>query len=122
MKAVDIFLILISVAFTSIAQLLLKFAMNSVGKVDFSLDGIFSLFCKSVKNIYFYSGVFVFALSLLIWLFVLSRVPVSVAYPFVGVGCIFTMLFAFIFLNESISLSKIVGVMSVCLGIILISR
>ncbi len=121
MKTIDILLILISVIFSSAAQLLLKFAMNTIGEINLT-ENVFSVFCKMLSNIYLYCGLFVFAISLIIWLFVLSRVPVSVAYPFVGVGCIITMVFAPLFLNESISFQKTFGVLAVFLGIVLISR
>jgi multidrug transporter EmrE-like cation transporter len=55
------------------------------------------------------------------WLIVLSRLEVSKAYPFVGLGFILTMLFAYVFLNEPITAMKLVSTSFVFLGIILVS-
>lgn len=121
MKSFDLILILASVLFTSLAQILLKAGMNAVGVLDFSKNFALSA-GKILTNFYIYAGLFIFACSVSIWLVVLSRVPVSVAYPFVGLGCIFTMLFAYFFMGEPITGLKISGVLLISLGLFCITR
>ncbi|WP_232788102.1 EamA family transporter [Paraglaciecola sp. MB-3u-78] len=81
------------------------------------IDSILSI----VTNISVISGLSAYVASVGFWLIVLSRMDVSKAYPFVGLGFILTMLFAYVFLNEPITLMKLVGTSFVFIGIILVS-
>jgi multidrug transporter EmrE-like cation transporter len=52
---------------------------------------------------------------------VLSRVEVSFAYPFLSVGYIVTAVAGYAVFNEQLSLTKIMGIALICLGVILIA-
>jgi drug/metabolite transporter (DMT)-like permease len=67
-----------------------------------------------------WAGLVLFGISSLFWLVVLSRVPLSVAYPFVGISYIFVVGFARFVLHEHIPASRWVGVAVVALGIAII--
>ncbi|EGL53322.1 hypothetical protein MAMP_00820 [Methylophaga aminisulfidivorans MP] len=56
------------------------------------------------------------------WLYVLTRVDVSRAYPFVGLGFIGTMLFAHFFLQEPITIQKLAGTLLIVSGVVLLAR
>jgi multidrug transporter EmrE-like cation transporter len=73
-------------------------------------------------NISVLLGLFAYVASAGVWLFVLSKVDVSKAYPFVGLGFVGTMLFAFWFLNEPLTLSKIVGTSLIVIGVFIVAR
>jgi len=67
-------------------------------------------------------GLFMYFCGALVWLLVLARLDVSLAYPFVGLGFILTMFLGFFLLNETVSLTRIGGTLLVVLGVVLISR
>ena len=67
-------------------------------------------------------GLAAYISSAAIWLVVLSKIDVSKTYPFVGLGFIGTMLFAYWFLNEPITMTKVIGTVLVVIGIILITQ
>ena len=69
-----------------------------------------------------FSGIMVYAVSVLVWLWVLSRVELSVAYPFVGLSFIFTLLFGYTFLNESVNAMRIVGSLLIAAGCIFVAK
>ena len=46
----------------------------------------------------------------------------SMAYPFVGLGFVMTMLLGWAFLNEDIGLLRIVGTLLIVAGVVLVSR
>ena len=117
----NILLILISVALNSIAQLLLRQGMLKIGNVSFQLDQFWHLISSLVTNIYIWGGLFFFGSSVFLWLIVLSRVNVSLAYPFIGIGCVLTALLAFLFLNEPLTLAKCLGILIICIGIFILS-
>ncbi len=115
--------ILFSVSLSAIAQLVLKAGMSG-----FSSAGIFNkpLTLGTVwlvfTNWFVLGGLLLYFTSALVWLYVLSKVDVSVAYPFVGVGFIITMLSGYYFFYEPLTLVKVLGTLMIGVGIICITR
>jgi drug/metabolite transporter (DMT)-like permease len=104
------------------AQLLLKLGMNKVeSNGGLFTNGVMSLF-HAVFSPYIFSGIFIYGLSMLAWLWVLSKVDLSIAYPFIGVSFIFTLLFSIIFLHEAINIYKIIGTLMIVLGCFLVIK
>ena len=66
-------------------------------------------------------GLFLYAFSALVWLFVLARVDVSVAYAFVALGFLLTMALGFLLLGEPLTLQKVAGTLLVVLGVWLVA-
>jgi multidrug transporter EmrE-like cation transporter len=114
-------LIIISIFLSVSAQILLKNGMSSQSVTQALSSGPLDSILSIVTNISVLSGLTAYVASVGFWLIVLSRMDVSKAYPFVGLGFILTMLFAYIFLNEPITTMKLVGTSFVFIGIILVS-
>jgi len=110
-------LILFSVLLNALAQLLLKKAMISVGALELSI----SFVLKCAFNPFIIAGLGVYAVSIISWLIVLARVNVSVAYPFLSLGFIFSALVAYFWFNEPLSLQKILGIALICAGLIFLT-
>ena len=55
------------------------------------------------------------------WLFVLAKLQVSVAYAFVALGFLLTMILGCVFLGEPLTLRKLTGTGLVVLGIWLVT-
>jgi len=66
-------------------------------------------------------GLFLYGFSAIVWLFVLARLDVSVAYPFVSLGFLATMALGCLLLGESFSLGKTFGTVMVMLGVYLVA-
>lgn len=115
-------LILLSVALSSGSQLALKAGMTSPS-VQQALEGggplrvAFGLLASPLVM----GGLFCFGLSALVWLFVLSRVPLSTAYPFVALGIAVTVLGGRFLFHEALTPLKLVGVFLIMAGIVAIS-
>ncbi|WP_375750158.1 EamA family transporter [Vibrio sp. HN007] len=115
-------LILASVSLSVAAQICLKQGMSSVTvqtalKADLQ-NAVFAI----LTSIPVLAGLFAYVSSAGIWLVVLSKIDVSKAYPFVGLGFIGTMLFAYWFLNEPLTADKMLGTLLIVVGIYYISR
>lgn len=109
---------LISIFLGSIAQLLLKKGMNLVNLND----TILIILKKIILNGYIISGITCYILSLLFWLYVLSKLELSKAYPMVSLGYVFTIILGYLLLNENISVNKIIGVILIIIGVIYITK
>ena len=63
-------------------------------------------------------GIFLYGASLLLWLVILSKINVSVAYPLaIGLTLMFTIWGANIYLKETLTLQSAVGIALIALGV-----
>jgi multidrug transporter EmrE-like cation transporter len=117
------FLIVLSILLSSSAQILLKTGMSSPVILQAIATGSgLTIFRAIATNFYVFSGLFVYFSSAAVWLFVLAKVDVSTAYPFVGMGFIVTMLMAFAINGEVLSIAKVAGTLLIALGVAVIAR
>jgi len=122
MNLLTLSFILISVLLSVVAQILLKQGMSSATVQGAIHSGGMTAVMVVLTNFFVLGGLAAYVSSAGIWLVVLSKVDVSKAYPFVGLGFIGTMLFAYWFLNEPISAGKIIGTVLIVAGIWFISN
>jgi multidrug transporter EmrE-like cation transporter len=121
-KAPTLLLILGSVAITAIAQVVLKRGMSAAGMHEALAGGWLAAATAVLGNLWVLAGLSLYFLGAVIWLVVLSRVPVSFAYPFVGLGFVLTTLIAWGALGEALSTPRALGTLLVTLGVALIAR
>lgn len=122
MNILTLAFIIVSVSLSVAAQILLKRGMSSEPIQQAMTATVTDLIWSIASNIYVILGLGAYVSSAAIWLMVLAKVDVSKAYPFVGLGFIGTMLFAYWFLNEPLTLNKIVGTAFIFFGVVLISK
>jgi len=111
-------LILLSVTLSALAQISMKFGMSSLNGPTTAL----TLLLQAFTQPYVLLGLFLYATGAVSWLLVLSRLEVSIAYPFVALGFILTLVFSAFFLHEPLTLPKILGTGLVVLGVVLLTR
>jgi multidrug transporter EmrE-like cation transporter len=115
-------IVLLSVALTASAQILLKVGMSGVAVRQALSDGpILAILMEVVRAPAIIGGFVLYGISVVLWLWILSRLEVSRAYPFVGLGVIITMLFGVFMLGEPLSLAKVVGTILVAAGIYVVA-
>ena len=116
-------LIFCSVALSAFAQLFLKLGMSSAG-IQQTLDQGHPLQSAwaIATNLQVVAGLGLYALGAVLWLLVLARVDVSYAYPFVGIGFIFTMVLGWWVLGEPLGFVRLAGTLLVVGGVWLVSH
>ncbi len=115
-------LILSSVALNAFAQLFIRQGMLKLGKISLNAEQIFNMILAVFTNIYLLAGMFSYAISIILWMVVLSKVNVSIAYPFLSIGYIITAVLAYFILQEPLTLQKIIGILIICLGVFILTR
>jgi multidrug transporter EmrE-like cation transporter len=116
-------LVLVSVLLSSIAQIVLKEGMSSVTVQLAGAQGVNMRMAIAVAlNFKVFCGLLIYFASAAVWLFVLARIAVGLAYPFVGLGFVVTMLLAWVIRGETPSMAQIVGTLTICLGVAVMSR
>ncbi len=73
------------------------------------------------SNPFIWLGLGIYGLGTILWLGVLSKIDVSQAYPFVGLGFLLTMVFGLAFLGEQVSIQRIAGTLLVMAGVYLVA-
>ncbi|MGH2806441.1 MAG: EamA family transporter [Actinomycetota bacterium] len=120
-RAVSLGLLLVSVSFAVVGQLTLKSAMDSVGRIGRAdLGSLGQTVLRAAKEPKLWIGLFLFGISAVFWLVVLSRVRLSVAYPLVGISYIIIVALARFMLHEHVPVLRWVGVVIIALGIVVI--
>lgn len=117
-------LILFSVSLSAVAQLLLKIGVgraNVVGTAAESAPAL-SRLASMLFSPFVLLGLATYAVGTIIWLFVLAKSPLSVAYPFVGAGFIMTAALGVLVLGENLSGLRMFGVVMIALGCALVAR
>jgi drug/metabolite transporter (DMT)-like permease len=117
-------MILLSVGLAAVAQLALKHGMNQVNDAlapdTFSLNG--SSLKVLVRQPFVWAGLFLFGMSALVWLVVLSRASLSFAYPFAALTYVLILIFDQFVLDEQVPPLRWAGVAFIGVGIFLVSR
>lgn len=115
-------LIFVSVALSSGSQIVLKLGMTgqSIQAALASGDRMAIATCIATSPQVIF-GFACFGLSAVLWLFVLSRTPLSTAYPFVALGVVVTVAAGALTFGEAISYLKMGGVGLIASGILLVA-
>jgi drug/metabolite transporter (DMT)-like permease len=114
-------MLVVSVVFAVAGQFTLKSAMNEVGRIGAAeIAATGDTIIRTLKEPRLWLGLSLFGVSALFWLVVLSRVDLSVAYPFVGLSYIVVVLISRLFLNEQVTALRWLGVVVVAVGIAIV--
>jgi multidrug transporter EmrE-like cation transporter len=113
-----------SIILGSLGQVVFK--MGAVKSGGFSFTPTLSSFAGLVKKIISIPelalGFLFFGASSLLWIQVLSKMELSCAYPLVSLGYILVAVLSYILFQESFSVTKIAGLLTIITGVILIGR
>ncbi|MHA6608500.1 EamA family transporter [Photobacterium damselae] len=117
------FIIILSVFFSSSSQLLLKKGAETlVVPSTVSIESIYRLSINVLSNFYLVGGVLFQVIALLVWIYVLKKVDVSYAYPFISLGFVFVIFMGNLLYNEPIGLIKLSGCLIICVGVFILSK
>jgi multidrug transporter EmrE-like cation transporter len=116
-------LILTGVGLNAAAQLLLKvatrplshFTVFNAGTLNSSIGILF-------KSLPFWTGMLCYAASICVWVAALSKAPVSTAYPMLSLGYVVVAFASVLWLGESLTPAKVLGIALICAGVVLVSR
>lgn len=117
MSAQSLGLILFSTTLSALAQIAFKFGLGTAAGSSPRMSLLGAFLAPSVIV-----GLALYAISMLFWLNALSRVELSQAYPFVGLGFVLTTLAGWVLFGDSLSTQRLVGIALVVGGIVLVAR
>jgi drug/metabolite transporter (DMT)-like permease len=116
-------LVLIYVLAGAAGQIFWKEGMSGLGRINGMGD---LLQVKTVEdtftNKYIILGIFLYAISVFLWLGAMSTLDVSFMYPLLSLGYIVTAILAFVFIGENITLLRWAGIAVIIVGCFMITK
>jgi multidrug transporter EmrE-like cation transporter len=116
------FFLIMGVLLNAGAQLMLKVGMSRIGQFEFSFANTWPIGLKVASNPFIMTGIGMYVVSVGVWLMVLSRMEVSMAYPMLSIGYIANALAAYYFLGEPLSSLRMLGIFIIIAGVVVVAR
>ena len=113
-------LVVTSVLFNAFAQLVLRKGMTA-GPIPPVRD-VIPFATTMVGNGWLWAGMGCYVISIGLWLAVLGRLEVSVAYPMLSIGYIVASILGVMLLGEHVGAARAAGIALICAGVFVIGR
>lgn len=115
MKPIDIVLCIVCVSLISVGQVLLR----SMSQIGFGSEnpGI-----SSWINLTSFAAVVIYGSAMIMWLWILSRVPITQAFAFFGLPFFLVPLLAHHIFGDPISVNTWVGAAIILIGVLVMSQ
>jgi drug/metabolite transporter (DMT)-like permease len=114
--------LLSGVLLNAAAQLFLKAGTNALGVITLTGDNWANQFGRMALEPHLAGGILCYAVSVVVWIIGLSRVPVSIAYPMLSLGYIVNAIAAHYLLGEVVTLQRWLGIGFIVIGVWLVAR
>lgn len=116
------FLIMLTDVIESFAELFWKKGALATGIDNVTPANVLEFMSCMLTGSGFLTGLFLYTVNFFLWVTVLSRVDLSVAFPTGSASYIIVALLSMIFLDEHISLYRWSGILCIIVGIYFISK
>jgi multidrug transporter EmrE-like cation transporter len=114
--------ILFTVITNAAAQLMLKYGMVQLGPISFAGVNPVIKILQIVFSPWVFLGLSTFVISMASHLYVLSKVELSFAYPFLSLAYVLVAVFAYFVFREDLNALRIAGIGLICVGTVLIAQ
>ena len=115
-------MVLAMVVYANVGDLLIKRGMTQIGAVELTAHGIAQAFRLTVTNATIWLAIFFLIGFMVSYMTVLSWADYSYVMPAGAFGYAVLTLLAVIFLRESVSPRRWVGVALICIGVMLVGQ
>ncbi|MCP3776527.1 EamA family transporter [Paenibacillus sp. MZ04-78.2] len=114
------FYVFSSVALGAVGQVLMKLGTNKVPLT--SAEPLLRKLIMMFTQPYILGGLTCYALSAVLWIFALSRMQLSLAYPMVAAGYVIVFIISVLLFKEAITIQKVGGMMLIMAGVIVLAK
>jgi drug/metabolite transporter (DMT)-like permease len=115
--------IMACVLLTTAGQIALKVGASGPALAELLAAGNYLAFAaRAMSSPVILIGLLLYAMSTVLWLFILARADLSYAYPFISMGFVLTALYGRFALHESLTMPRIAGIALIVMGVIFVAR
>ena len=100
----------------ALGGIFLKKLSTSLNSFEFNFAGVINI----LLNYNLWLGGICYVLPIIIWAFLLRHMELTKLQPILSIVYIYTLLFAYLFLNEQPSIQRLVGIVIVIVGVVLV--
>src|SRR5579859_6971659 len=115
-------MVLAMVVCANVGDLMLKHGMSQIGAVPLSMNGLEHAFLLTITNGTIWIGIVFLSGFMLSYMTVLSWADYSYVMPAGAFGYALLTLLAVVFLHETVSPRRWVGVLLICVGVLLVGQ
>jgi undecaprenyl phosphate-alpha-L-ara4N flippase subunit ArnE len=102
--------------------------LESIGQISFKkaalahreVQGV-HYYLKLARNKWALGGILAYCIEMVLWIFLLSRIPLSIAFPLAGLQQVVILLISYLFMKERINLAEWLGAGLIALGLSVIA-
>ena len=111
-----------TIVLTVYGQIVVKWQVLRHGALPANLHGKGEFFVHLLINPWVISVMAAAFLAALSWMAAMTRLPLSRAYPFVGLSFVLVLVFSAVFFDESLTAGKVVGIGLIVVGLVVGSQ
>lgn len=105
------------------ANLLVKKGILILGNLELSFANFFGLIPRVLQNVWLMAGLFLSGTAFLLWLFLISKLQLNIAYPIVvSLNLCLIVITSWFLFKEYLSLFQIFGIIIVIIGVLIVSQ
>jgi multidrug transporter EmrE-like cation transporter len=111
-----------TILLTVYGQLVVKWQVQRLGALPASLRGRAEFFVTLLTNPWVLSVLVAAFIAALSWMAAMTKLPLSRAYPFVGLSFVLVLVLSAVFFDEALTVAKVAGVGLIVAGLIVGSQ
>ena len=107
---------------TIYGQIILKWRVDKLGSLPDTFHDIIDYYFNALSDIWVISSFVSALLASFFWIAVLTKLKISVAYPFTSLSFVFVLMLSYFLFNENITMQKILGVLLIIIGLLVANK
>lgn len=116
-KSTALVLAFVCVLLSAVAQLSMKWGMSGLD----NSQGMGYTYLQAIRSGWVWLGLMLYGSSAVVWLLVLTRLDVSVAYPLVSFGFVVTIVAGVLIMSEPLSMIRVAASALIVAGVTLLA-
>ena len=120
---ITVILFAMSILFGAGGALLMKVGAGQMGTIQLdTVQAIFGFVGKMFTSATILGGMTMYFLSAAIWLYLLTKLEISVVQPILALTYVATPILAIVFIHEKVPLARWLGIVVIIIGVYLVAR
>lgn len=116
-KSTALVLAFVCVLMSAVAQLSMKWGMSSLDNTQ----GMGQTYLQALRSGWVWTGLVLYGGSAVVWLLVLTRLDISVAYPLVSLGFVVTIVAGVLLMSEPLNVVRLAAAGLIVTGVSLLA-